>query len=289
MAAAIAAHSRHPLSMAIARLGRGRADRVRRASPKCRASDWKRPLDGATYRLGRTEWALDGAAASATGRAGTATILSRDGRQMAAFAFRRPVAPATRRRRSPASRRRAVDVEMLSGDRQAAAAAVAGRLGLTRFHAEVLPGDKVARGSPHWRPRGRKVLMVGDGLNDAPALAAAHVSMAPATAADVGRNAADFVFLRESLSAVPLAIEISRKAGRLIRQNFAFAIGYNIVAVPIAVLGHVTPLVAAIAMSLSSVVVISNAMRLNGGSGRKGEAAPADERHAGGAMLAAAE
>src|SRR5262249_46951934 len=146
------------------------------------------------------------------------------------------------------------DNEMRVGD-------IADRLGVT-YAAGARPADKVARIAA-LKQIGRKVLMVGDGLNDAPALMAADVSMAPATAADIGRNAADLVFLRESLVAVPRAIAIARRAARLVRQNFVLAIAYNLVAIPVAALGQVTPLMAAVAMSLSSVIVVANALRLD--------------------------
>jgi len=147
-----------------------------------------------------------------------------------------------------------------SGDRAAAVAPVARELGLTA-QTGMHPQDKldaIAR----LAGAGHKVLMVGDGLNDGPALAAGHVSMAPASASDVGQNAADAVFLGDSLAPVATAVAAARRTMRVVRQNFAIAIGYNAVAVPLALLGKVTPLVAAIAMSGSSIIVVANALRL---------------------------
>jgi P-type Cu2+ transporter len=155
-----------------------------------------------------------------------------------------------------------MSIGLVSGDRAPTVRALAEQLAIGDWKAEVSPKGK-ADHCAALAGEGRKVLMVGDGINDAPALAAAHVSMAPATAADIGRQAADFVFMHESLNSVPLAIDISRRAGKLIRQNFALAIGYNIIAVPIALAGYATPLIAAVAMSTSSIIVVANALRLN--------------------------
>ena len=149
---------------------------------------------------------------------------------------------------------------ILSGDRPAAVAPVARALGLTA-QTGMLPQDKLDT-IDRLKARGEKVLMVGDGLNDGPALAACHVSIAPGSASDAGQNAADAVFLGDSIAPVATAIRAARKTQRIVRQNFALAIGYNAIAVPLAIIGLVTPLIAALAMSGSSLVVVGNALRL---------------------------
>jgi Cu2+-exporting ATPase len=153
-----------------------------------------------------------------------------------------------------------IDCSIISGDNVAAVQEVARQTGLTGQSAAT-PSDKqetIAR----LRAAGRHVLMVGDGLNDGPALAAANVSMAPGGASEVGLQAADLVFVQDSLIAVPRAAEAARATMRVVKQNFALAIGYNLIAVPLAVAGLVTPLIAAAAMSASSLIVVANSLRL---------------------------
>ncbi|MEP9372363.1 cation-translocating P-type ATPase [Mesorhizobium sp. KR1-2] len=280
IAAAMAAHSRHPLSKALAQTGAAAPGLALAEVRELPGYGIEAQARGDLYRLGRADWALaDGEASSEAG-----TVLAKNGKLLAQFTFEdrlRDGAGDTVRQLAA----KGLKMEVLSGDRPAAVARLSRTLGIEAFRAGVLPGDKAGRVA-ELAAEGRKVLMVGDGLNDAPALVAAHVSMAPATAADVGRNAADFVFLRESLAAVPLALRISRDSGRLIRQNLAIAGIYNVIAVPIAIMGYVTPLVAALSMSLSSVLVVSNALRLKGAekSAAKAEREEGGARHAMGTM-----
>jgi Cu2+-exporting ATPase len=255
--------SRHPAAQAIAVVA---AQRVSQAQAFDRIEEvpglgLEAQIGGDTYRLGRPDWATGQQARDDASAAGSISVLARDGEPLAAFVLEDRVRHEARETVGNLVRQ-GLAVEVLSGDREAVVKDLTSGLGIRDFAAGLLPADKVVRVAAH-EAAGRKVLMVGDGLNDAPALSAAHVSMAPATAADIGRNAADFVFLNEGLSAVTDALGIARRSRRLIFQNFALAVAYNALAVPVAVLGYVTPLVAAVAMSLSSIIVVANAMRLS--------------------------
>jgi Cu2+-exporting ATPase len=152
------------------------------------------------------------------------------------------------------------DVRIMSGDRPAAVAPIAAALGIASSQAAMKPADKIAA-LDALKAAGRRVLMVGDGLNDAPALAAAHVSLSPITAIDLAQAQADAVFLGERLRPVVETLDIARRARRLMLQNLCLAVAYNVLAVPIAIAGFVTPLIAAAAMSGSSLLVTLNALR----------------------------
>lgn len=168
-----------------------------------------------------------------------------------------------------------IELHILSGDRQQAVSRIANQLGISRYHSRLKPQDKVSY-IKDLDKSGKKVLMAGDGINDAPALASGFVSMAPSTASDVGRTTADFVFLGDKLRAVSYTHRIASQATWLVKQNFALAALYNIIAVPIAISGNATPLIAAIAMSSSSIIVTVNALRLRLHSGYQNQSDDTD-------------
>ncbi|MBD3732222.1 MAG: cadmium-translocating P-type ATPase [Sphingopyxis sp.] len=252
---ALAQASRHPLSEALTR-GLLRFD-VRPAEVTLIAetpgfgieAQWA----GSTVKLGRPQCGELGDA--------LATELSVDGKAVATIRFADRLRPDAREA-IDALAREGVEAMILSGDRAEAVAPVARQLGLTA-QTGMSPQDKLDA-IERQAALGRKVLMIGDGLNDGPALAAGHASMAPGSASDVGKNAADCIFLGDRVMPVVQAVRMARRTQAVVRQNFLLAIGYNAVAVPLAFMGLVTPLVAAIAMSGSSLIVVGNALRLKG-------------------------
>jgi Cu2+-exporting ATPase len=152
-------------------------------------------------------------------------------------------------------------VTLLSGDRAEAVAAAARAIGVDDWHAGASPEDKRAFVAALQRG-GARVAMVGDGLNDAPSLACADVSIALGSTATLTRWTADVVVLGEDLARVAFAVDAARRTFRVIRQNLAWAALYNVVAIPLAAAGHLSPLAAALGMSVSSLAVVANAWRL---------------------------
>jgi Cu+-exporting ATPase len=152
-------------------------------------------------------------------------------------------------------------VVMLTGDRAENAAAVALMAGVERIVAGVLPEGKVAE-IRRLQSQGAVVAMVGDGINDAQALAAADASFAMSSGTDIAMEAGDVTLLRPDLVAVVHAIALAREAWRIIRQNLFWALAYNVVAIPAAATGHLNPVIASAAMAASSVSVVANSLRL---------------------------
>lgn len=258
VALALAQGSSHPLSRALAQamLDLGVAPAPVQDLRELPGLGVEATCDGTRVRLGRADWlgaAHGDAALSASWLAlGEAPALRLD------FSDRLRPGAAEAVRRIAASGRR---VMLLSGDARPVVAELAARLGITDWQAEIGPEAK-AQTVADLASLGHKVLMVGDGLNDTAALAAAHVSISPATALDAARVASDIVTLGSDLGPVAEALEVARAARRRIRENFALSLGYNVVAVPFAIAGFATPLMAALAMSLSSISVTLNALRL---------------------------
>lgn len=251
-AAGLAAASRHPLARALSR-----------ACPDAGLTPGVREVPGqglvaGGMRLGSA--AFTGVAASPQGMT---LWFTAPGEAPACFRF--ADAPRADAAASVAALRAAgLSLEILSGDAAPAVAEVAAGLGIERFAGGVTPEAKAARVA-ELQASGRRVLMIGDGSNDAAALTAAHVSACPAGSTDLAQSATDIVLTAEGLSPIPAAIATARRAQSIARQNIAFSLAYNAVAVPLAVAGLVTPLLAAAVMASSSLIVILNALRAGGG------------------------
>lgn len=271
----LARASRHPLGQALAEATRAVAPPVEvRETP---GQGIEATIDGRAERLGSPTFC--GVAPEAVARLlerfpGASLVAHREGDgEPVLFAFEQGLRHDAR---ATVDRLKAMGlaVEILSGDREAAVAEAAQALGVTRFAAGLGPTDKIAR-LETLKAEGHHVLMVGDGLNDAPALAAAHVSLSPVTAVHLSQAAADAVFLGDRLAPVAVSVEMARRARTAMVQNLWLSVIYNLIAVPVAVVGLVTPLIAALAMSGSSVIVTLNALRLRLGTGESASHAPA--------------
>jgi Cu2+-exporting ATPase len=254
-AARLALSSRHPLAAAVAREARERV-------PYEGANE--EPGQGVRVMIGRAEARLGSPAFCGVAKVesigpGTSLIaFSHNGESIVL-----QVRQALRHdaiKTAAALRALGLKLMILSGDRADAVLPVASALGIADWRGALTPAEKIAA-IEALKVRGHRVLMVGDGLNDAPALAAAHVSLSPISAADLTQAQADAVFLGEKLAPVRDAVTVARRARRLMHQNLWLAVIYNAIAVPVAIAGLVTPLIAAAAMSGSSILVTLNALR----------------------------
>ncbi|WP_407184581.1 cation-translocating P-type ATPase [Bradyrhizobium centrosematis] len=263
LAGRLALSSHHPVAAAIAQAAGARSPivgAVEEAGQGVRAT-----VDGVELRLGRPSFCdAEALIGSAMVDPEASIVAFSKGSERFILSVRQGLRPDAKAVIA-ALKARNIGIEILSGDREPAVKAAAQALDIPEWRAGVTPADKIER-IEELKRRGARVLMVGDGMNDAPSLAAAHVSMSPISAAHLSQATADLVFLGRPLAPVVAAIDASRKALHLMRQNLWLAIGYNVLAVPVAISGVVTPLIAAAAMSGSSILVMLNSLRARSAS-----------------------
>ncbi|MDE3177842.1 MAG: cadmium-translocating P-type ATPase [Pseudomonadota bacterium] len=259
VAARLALSSHHPLARTLSRSAQAQAPFA--DVEETPAQGVRAMIGGVEARLGALDFCGLGATENGFDE-GLSRVGFRWGERTAVFGLRQALR-ADAVETIAQLRRRGYAIEILSGDSAPAVAEVARALGVTQYAGDLKPAQKVAR-LRALAERGVKTLMVGDGINDAPALAAAHVSMSPASAADLAQNAADAVFLGDRLGAVAQALTAGRRARAAMRQNLWIAAAYNVLALPLAASGHLTPILAAAAMSGSSLLVTLNALRVRG-------------------------
>ncbi len=267
LAGQLALSSHHPVAAAVAQAAGARSPLIGAVEEP--GQGVRGAIDGVEIRLGKPSFcgAEQLVETSAIADPEASIVAFSRGAEKYLFSVRQGLRPDAKAVIT-ALKARGIEVEILSGDREAPVRTAANVLGVDAWRAGVTPADKIAR-IDELKRRGFNVMMVGDGMNDAPSLAAADVSMSPISAAHLSQSTADLVFLGKPLAPVVSAIDFSRKALRLMRQNLYLAIGYNTLAVPIAILGFVTPLIAAAAMSCSSIVVMLNALRARKADGSR--------------------
>jgi Cu2+-exporting ATPase len=266
---AMAARSHHPLSQALVRaLAEKTAEKTAKKTNVCVSADEVEDIagfglqmtqDGQTIRLGKGRWV--GAPLSDDNAMELWFDNGKDNPVRLTF---EDVMRADSAKVVAALKSHGLKTIMLSGDRTKVAETVAEQLGIDEAVGDLNPVDKVTF-IEALQTKGHKVLMVGDGLNDAAALSAAYVSMSPSSGVDITQNAAEIVYRGQGLSPVFEVWQVAKRTQTLVIQNLSLSVIYNVLAIPMAVIGLVTPLIAALAMSGSSLMVIGNAFRLKWG------------------------
>jgi Cu2+-exporting ATPase len=261
---ALASKSNHPLSSAISKSYKSakiiNLSNVKEVAGKGIEAEHK----GSKLRLGKPEWVREIAAGkpfSATNQNASYSAFAIEGKASTIFEFEDEIREGAKEAVTYLDNLKAT-ISVLSGDRKPNVESVANHLSIATYKSDCSPSDKITY-IETLKESGLKTLMVGDGLNDAPALAAGYVSMAPSSACDVGKMSADFVFTSGSLASLKKAMEVSKLVGRVVKQNFSIALTYNAIAIPLAMAGYITPLIAALAMSASSILVVLNSMRIH--------------------------
>jgi len=287
LAVALESHSEHPIAQALLRgsFASERGSETERVPEDLalQATDLRveagqgieGAVEGRRLRIGRPDWVAGHVPADAADSAANETVVALgDGDRLLAT-FHLADTPRSDATEAIAGLRAlGVAVEIASGDAEQPVAALAQTLGIDAWRARQLPGDKLAR-LQELQCRDERVIMVGDGINDAPVLAGADVSVAMGTGSALAQSSADMVLTGERLAGIADTIRTARRTLRVVRQNLAWAVAYNAVALPLAVSGQLAPWMAALGMSASSLIVVSNAMRLGRGRASRSNGAPA--------------
>ena len=259
LAAALEAGSEHPIAKALREAGNSTLTATDVRNTPGRGVEGT--INGRSYRLGSPRFAAAGVTPPKSDGSASWVALAEANELIAWFAL-----ADTPRADAPAAlaelQRLGLRLHLVSGDAEAAVKTTAQQLGIDDWHAGALPEDKLDYVKA-LQQQGRIVAMVGDGINDAPVLAGAQVSIAMGEGADVAQAAADMVMLGSRLATLGEGVALARKTQRIIRQNLGWALGYNLIAIPAAALGYVTPWIAGIGMSASSLLVVLNALRLS--------------------------